>query len=799
MIKSIKTIFALLMVCSAISAQGVNITENRWRVTPGLFSFDSFMISHTPGGEFYTMFIENYVPDATFLTEETNGFALLDTPRVYFEGDSINQFNWHWNGLNINSSLNDGSPALIAPLSAVSGMEIHGDTPGGRIQGFNFVSPIARENHSSLTASYVHPGMGGTLARFMIQPEHPFERADQLYETRRKFVGDYRVNGLWTRNSGQSHTSASVDYIHRRRRFNDFSDTTLRDKTFDESGSLLSGQIQFARSLENGQWKVFGLFNHLTRSNQDAELGAPPGETADKDRYAALAGFHLEKKLWNVNVALLWEKERLGAVVPNFSKELLDTDGDGFYPFYGKLGKFSAFTVMGNLDIRAITGALKLKLFADTRYSSLSGDETPNSWNAMTIGGAPWLVMRQTSPGAYNNVNADARIGGDLDWRLTEDISLQAKGYLQYNHLTFGDSRNNLKQLTPGFDVGLSLFRNKRFNILFAYGRLPYDLRENVNTFLETSRPGGAYYRWRDRNNDRMFDPSEMGAVYGYTGGAVHFLDPGVSAPLKERWLLMISIPVSRALTLDIKGMYKHIVNNFRVRFTEEYGLWEKSGERDIYWFNRPFSNYQLTNNYLEKDPFYAQLLLHLYGGRTGKWFFSFSFLAHMGMGDTAFGNGPGANDIGILHESQADPNSWRNGFGRVDGDRGFVAKSFFGFHLNRALFMGVSFKYRDGDPFAFINTYHQHRQYILQYATIKAEDEKGKKGGPREDYLGDLSLSLNYSCHFLGKPALISVGIFNILDVGCELSEYVFSGGERDSREIQIPRSLRLTLQWTL
>jgi len=31
-------------------------------------------------------------------------------------------------------------------------------------------------------------------------------------------------------------------------------------------------------------------------------------------------------------------------------------------------------------------------------------------------------------------------------------------------------------------------------------------------------------------------------------------------------------------------------------------------------------------------------------------------------------------------------------------------------------------------------------------------------------------------------------------LDVGYELSEYVFSGGSRDAMELALPRSLRLT-----
>jgi len=48
-----------------------------------------------------------------------------------------------------------------------------------------------------------------------------------------------------------------------------------------------------------------------------------------------------------------------------------------------------------------------------------------------------------------------------------------------------------------------------------------------------------------------------------------------------------------------------------------------------------------------------------------------------------------------------------------------------------------------------------------------------------------------------LGRDAVLSLTVFNILDFGAELSEYVFSGGSRDALELQIPRSIRLTFGW--
>ena len=60
---------------------------------------------------------------------------------------------------------------------------------------------------------------------------------------------------------------------------------------------------------------------------------------------------------------------------------------------------------------------------------------------------------------------------------------------------------------------------------------------------------------------------------------------------------------------------------------------------------------------------------------------------------------------------------------------------------------------------------------------------------------LGDLSFKLTYTLQLLGRDAALGVSFFNVLDPGYELSEYVFSGGTRDPNELNIPRSMRLSL----
>lgn len=794
----IKLILVFFFICFVlVTFKG--FSEDTYSTGSDSYVFDLFLMNRLPGGYFFPFVIENYVPDTTFLIEENNGFSLIDNPRVYFEGDSFIHFNWFYNGFNLNSSLNNGSPGVHIPFSSVTAFHMQGESPIYKDYGMDFISEIPRENFSRLTVSSVYTDLGGygPWAKFMVQPSHPSERADKLYSERRKILNNYFIDYLWTKQFKHSCLMFSANYFDIKRQFNDFNQF---DNTFEENGNLLLINTRFRKDLASGFYEIFGVFNSLNRSAQGAEIAAYPQETIDKKRYSFFTGFTIKKKKLDLKFSVLHEGEQLKPYEKNFSKDLIDTDGDGFFPF-DKIGKFSATTLNLNLNIPAnyslFNWQIKVNLFADARYSQLTGKEECHDYNTITFDENPYLVVLWNRGEDYKNTNANAKAGLNVAVDISNNFSILAKLFFQYNYLNFKNTRNNFRFLNPGFDVGMLLFKNKKTKILFSYGQIPYDIRENVNFFLETRRPYGTFYKWTDSNGDSTFQTGEEAGIFGYTGGIYHFVDDTITMPLKERLLLHFSMPISKRFILNIKGIYKKIKNNFHVKFARDYGFYELHDGHDIYFFNQPFKDYYLTNNYLEKDPFYAQFHFNITGKKKDRWFFSFSFMAHMGMGDTVFGNGPGSNDIGILDESQANPNSWINGFGRVDGDRGFVAKSYFGFFLTKKLFMGISLKYRDGNPFAFINTLSEHEQRVLYYSTIKAENEKGVKGGPREDYIGDVSIKLNYNFKLFNKDAVLSLSFFNLLDFGGELSEYVFSGGTRDAVELQIPRSLRLTLDW--
>jgi hypothetical protein len=760
---------------------------------PIIFTFSEFYFNTLPGAYFYPTFFENFAPDTTLLIEENNGFALIDSPRVYFEGDSYTDFNWYSDGYGINSVLKSGAPAILLPISSIIRYELRGESPFHRDYGMNFVSTRPEKTFLRIWASNVWPHMGGLApgATSFVSP-HPTsdERNRFLYSERRQILSNYLVDLSLGTNFKNSAISLSLTYFDIERQFNDFS---AFDTTFSENGNLFLVKTDYQIEIRDGSFGVTAAYNSHSRDAVSAELGRLPQETLEREKQAFFSGLHFKKNRFNLRFSFCQENEDSTPSQLNFLKDLKDNDGEGFYPFttWGSLsGSVFRLRLDNGFVFKQFVGT-ELKLFADFKHTTIRGDERAHEYNPISFDRSPYLVLIWQKGLEYRNKNIHSNAGALFQTSLAENFDLYTKFVIQYSALRFTQTENNLSSLDFGYDIGL-LFEKNDTRLILAYERMPYEIREDVNFFLERQRPWGTYLFWDDINQDLAYEEGEEGEVFGHTGGQYHSLDEEIKTPYKKRLLLGFSTPLSQKFTLNIKGLLKNISNNYWIKFKDEYGFYETVGEQRLYFFSQPFKDYVLSNDDFNERPYYLQFLLQISGQEERRWLFSFSFMAHIGMGYTPFGNGPGANDFGILDESQANPNTWINGYGRVDGDRAFVGKLYLGFYLAKNLLLGMNLKYRDGTPFAFIGSTYAYDQWAFYLETIQAENKKGIKGGPRRDYLTDISLKLSYNFRLFDWDVSLFGSMFNLLDFGSELSEYVFSGGKRYSNEIQIPRSAR-------
>jgi hypothetical protein len=758
------------------------------------FVIDGFKLETLPGGYYYPNFIENLAPDAVWLTEESNGFGILDQPKVYFEGDSWTQFNWHYAGFSINSALDDGSPALQLPFLATGSMALRGETPERREYGFCFTPRSPEHTASRLMLSTVVPNLGGwTALGKLAVANHASLRAEDLYATRRKIAGNYQFDYSFERKSRQRSLLLAASYYNLDRRFNDFNE---RDRQFGEDGDLLQFLSRWQRRSVAGALSLDLAVNAGRRSRLFAEDGRYPQETYDQDKRSWLVGASWEGRPCNLRFSWIQEWQERRPAAPDAGKDLKDIDGQGFFPFE-KWGRFRAATLALSADKRFPFswpgGNGSLEPFVDLSAVFLSAAEKTGTENGIFFAGQPYAVVLWQGGRDYRNQRRTAAAGALLKIELGRRLAFNARLSWQYQGLSFQSGRNDLGFPQGGGAGGLTLRAGKNTRISLSYGNLPYEIRAGAADFLEDRRPGADIYLWNDGNHDGRFQDDERGALLGRSGGAGHLASPGLKPSRRETLELLLTRPLSTYFNLTVKGLYKRIRRPLWVNFADEYGHYEDLGGQEFYFLDRPVDAFALGNAAFAKEPFYAQLLVQVQGEKARRWYFSFSFTAHIGMGTTAFGNGPEANDIGVVSESQAFPNAWINGFGRVDGDRAFLGKVFFGYYLSPRLFLGGSVKYRDGEPFAFIDAFQRDGRWVLSYQTIKGEDEHGKKGGPREDCIWDFSFKLGYDISLFGRKGRLECSVFNLLDFGGELSENVFSGGARLANELQLPRSLRL------
>ena len=117
-----------------------------------------------PGGRFYQTYLENVNPGATMLIEESNGFSLIDDPRVFYEGDPFNQFRWYLEGFRIDSALRPGTPAVSLPLGLRRGYRLSGTHAGRTDTGFHFLTPDPKNNIHGLSLSGIYSDMGSYIS-----------------------------------------------------------------------------------------------------------------------------------------------------------------------------------------------------------------------------------------------------------------------------------------------------------------------------------------------------------------------------------------------------------------------------------------------------------------------------------------------------------------------------------------------------------------------------------------------------------------------------------------------------------
>lgn len=401
----------------------------------------------------------------------------------------------------------------------------------------------------------------------------------------------------------------------------------------------------------------------------------------------------------------------------------------------------------------------------------------------------------------------DNQISAKFEKRFSRKFNLQASLGMSIDGFLLGGGRS---KVSPNFLAGVeaTFVGSRHFDISLA---ITHDrIRYNINDLRFFSRDylnGEAYSA---TTNDLMLT----------TGGRYHALKSGLRQPA----FVGIDIPVhiyfdrNRRHELALIQTYRKYYNTWYTSFGGDAGQYGRFVD-DVFYYNRGEKYYTvgylpsgaMGNNFFTDSPYYfSQLTRYTYHG--DKVFVSLSWQS-LQMGClSALGIGPVANNVGVLSESTANPNTSKvmdnpspySGAGRGDQDKGFVLRMYASYNISRMFQVGVNLKWTDGQPFTHYHTElftdeAGNRQVAIVPARSRGTNPIDGDFGERENAIFNIDLHARMQWRWLNRDMSLMLLCYNIFDFGNSINEYSFNEGLNDNRAdmiLNIPRGLLLTYQ---
>lgn len=724
----------------------------------------------------YHLTLEHVAQPVVFQIEESGGFSDVDPAKFSIYGDSWMWNRWYLDGVDITDPFDAGAAAVRLPFALVSRMDLeYRELPGlSREQGVALwtssrpVGPVARISTGAFELGGKWPLAGPLMD--LLSGKHSDDRSVPPPEARRRFADTFELSLADTLRVGGHALQLGLQAQQGTRRYLDFrADGRLAD-TFDEGFSIVSFAAHLRPGREDGSaWLVL---ERRAREHRFAELYHSRGETAAlEDGTLVLGG-----RYGGLRAGLLLRQRSTSPVDPMGGRELLDPDGESLSPFYPTGTERAAA-----LDLSFTEGPA----YGRATLRLLTAAPDRGAWTTpVTLGGAAygaWDFEAKASLQSYG----DVKVGWADDFGLGPTrLSADLFGFSTYAvNRTFDNSLGL-------FDVGLRLALEPTaaggtWRPFLTLARTPVGLTPDLARLLDPSHLKSSL-RLRD---GRLLETRGGGAVRvdgPLSPTDVYSAAAGFRWQLAERW------------RLDVQGIFKAYRDTMRLDLDGPEGQYGRRNADGVFFFDDGETRYRLVNE-PEETPLAYGLHLQLDWSAEDGSFFVVGFSAFNAVGRPPFGNGPGANDIGVVSFDGANPNSRVDDLANLDSDRGFMVKAALGYHLWSGLWALGTVRFRDGTPFSFFDRHVEDGQLASTYHSKRGSPLKVDRplDGPREDFHLNLDLGLRWRGELGGTPLSADLLVTNLLDMGNEIQEVSNDDGVggRAALEQQIPRALFLGL----
>lgn len=705
--------------------------------------------------------------------EESGGSSRFDPPRVSIWGDSWTSTRWRLAGIELADPMRSGAPAFHVPFSALRSLGVSSAAdPANPGEAAVLLEPAP---HPEGVQAQVRGGLpdAGDIVPFAvalmnaISGKHIRER-DIPPSPERRSLGslfELSLSGAHQFSTVRADLSAELSMASRR-----YLEHDPRTGLVIAPYAAPASRLSLFGTLEKGAGQLFFGAEWLARDGAGAELGYARPETA-AERTATLF-FGLRRP--GLQLGLVAKTWTITPTEREFSRDLVDPDGEGLNPYYPD-GRFFGFT--GSL--RWSSGMFLLE---SSSRAVLQRPETLSWTSPLTLAGLPygsWSLRAENS--AF--IVGSSRLGIQ-DTTAWDDFTLRYAVYAFETHAFNDNGRNSLLLADLGLELELSYRLSSAVGLYANLAKTPLSFTSEQAALLD---PGHLEASFRLGN----------GPLLDTRGGASTSLSGDASTPNVLTAAFGSRIRLGDRWQLSLEGTLKGYTNALWMSFADP-GAAGSFAADGTYYLSPGAKNYLLSRS--PDDPaLYVGAQIQVFGANPDRWFFVLSFGAYDLVGHTGFGNGSGANDLGVISADMANPNGARNGFANLDADRAFLTKVALGLRFLERFWITTTIKHRDGRPFSAYDIRSNGTQAaLLLHETRGAPlDFSRPLSGPREDFRLNVDAALRYRDQIGGTALELALVSSNLFDLGNEIAELQTVQGRqgRSAFESEIGRAVFVEL----
>ncbi len=752
-------------------------------------------------------YLDNLDLYVTYQAETTGQFNQPDQLIFSIEGNSYRWNSYYLDGFRIDSRYFSGS-TLYKPNMLQSSLAMD-------YIGSNLYFETDAERKTFISGSFNVGGLGGISAGTaeLIRLFHS-TASDRMYkdiEYRSKIAGSGTFSSTFAseREGKKYYHSQYINYGVRD--LVDFDNTGISDYYGEDYFSA-----QFSGDLRAPVWGLFDrshyLVNYSYRSNLNSEFYYSKAETAAYNGYSASLYGSAERSESRYTSGVTFAQHNTRHEDINYSRNLLDQDGEAFEPYEpdGNTFELSHSLVWERPVGEWLT--LSFDGYNSLLYASPTTTEFTNSiyTQMITEEQATPLYTYVWSAGSYVSglLENSLRLSGEKE--LSQSTTLRGDVALTFDAMLLGGGKSKVSPNIE-FQASLAYNPNKWFSteVTLSRRRVSYTI-EDIQYFSDDYLNGDIYY-------------ASSGDYFTSTGGALHSLASGVQQPAYWAFDFPVNFTFGRHRISLLQSARKY-VNNWITSFdtsADDYGYYDDEG---VYFLNSGATPSYVVDHYpdelmgsslLTNTPFLFSSNIQ-YSYTSPKFFFSFAWQSYMQSGLSTLGNGPLHNNVGVLSESSANPNTFLNTgndtseytyIGRLDQERAYVMRMFASYNVSEKFSLALNFKFKDGQPFSYIDWSESsdasgNRQVGLYPSTTRGINTLDGDFGTREDAFFNVDLRATYRTTLSRKPLEVQLSFYNLYDFGTELTEYVFDQDLSRSRyamSLCIPRGAIISFKYFL